>query len=204
MAKPVIIGLTGSIGMGKSETARMFRAFGVPVFDADAAVHALQAKGGLAVGPVEDAFPGTVVSGAVNRQLLGKRVLGDPAAMRQLEQIIHPLVHAEEKKFLARAMARRKPVVVLDIPLLLETGGESRVDHVVVVSAPPVVQRGRVLQRPGMEEGKFRSILEKQMPDKLKRRKADFIVETGLGKRFARKQVQAIIKSVQRSSGVKR
>jgi dephospho-CoA kinase len=193
MGKITIIGLTGSIGMGKSETARMFRTLGVPVFDADAVVHRLMGKGGAAVARVEAAFPGVVKAGAVDRTVLGARVLGDDAALKKLEAIIHPLVHVAEKHFLQQARIGRKRLVVLDIPLLFEKGDRGRCDVSVVVSAPYFVQRKRVLARPKMTAEKFKSILDRQLPNKIKRRRADFVVESGLGKRFARQQVRHII-----------
>ena len=196
MAKIIIIGLTGSIGMGKSATAEMFAAFGVPIFNADAAVHRLMSKGGAAVHKVEAAFPGVVKQGAVDRVALGARVFGDDAALKKLEAVIHPLVHGEQQRFLQQARMRRKRLVVLDIPLLFEKGGFQRCDYTVVVSAPYFIQRARVLGRPKMTEQKFQSILSKQMPDRMKRRRADFIVESGLGKRFARRQVKRIITAV--------
>lgn len=193
MAKVTVIGLTGSIGMGKSETARIFRSFGVPVFDADAAVHELMARGGAAVTPVDAAFPGVAVGGAINRQELGRRVLDDQAALKKLESIIHPLVRQAEHIFMQQARLHRERLVVLDIPLLFEFGGEERCDYTVVVSAPPFIQRARVLARPQMTADKFQSILNKQLDDRIKRQRADFVVETGLGKRFARLQVRRII-----------
>lgn len=196
MGKTIIIGLTGSIGMGKSETARMFQAFGVPVFDADGAVHRLMGRGGAAVAKVEAAFPGVVVSGAVDRAALGARVFGDDAALQKLERLIHPLVHAERRRFLQQARIRRKRLVVLDIPLLFEKGGFDKCDYTVVVSAPYFIQRARVLARAKMTAEKFRAILDKQLADRLKRRRADFVVESGLGKRFARNQVKHIINRV--------
>jgi dephospho-CoA kinase len=179
-----IIGLTGSIGMGKSTAAAMFRCLGIPVHDADAAVHRLLDRGGAAVPLVEAAFPGAIENGAVNRAALGARVFNDKAALKRLEAILHPLVRRESARFLARQRARGQDLVVLDIPLLFETGGERRCDVVVVVSAPPFVQRARVLRRPGMTEARFAQVLKQQMPDREKRRRADFVVETGLGKRY--------------------
>ncbi len=189
-----VIGLTGSVGMGKSTTAGFFVEAGVPVHDADAAVHRLYA--GEAVPLIEAAFPGTTLGGTVDRNLLARRVLGDPAALKTLEAIVHPLVHASERRFLAEAEARGEMVVVLDIPLLFETGGEERVDAVVVVSAPPQVQRARVLERPGMTAEKFEAILAKQMPDAEKRRRADFVVDTSQGFEAARAQVRAVLAAV--------
>ncbi len=191
--RPLILGLTGSIGMGKSETARMFLAEGVPVFDADAAVHALMSAGGAAVAPVEAAFPGVVRDGAVDRKLLGARVFNDPEALRRLEAIIHPLVRRMEQDFVADAAARGAPIVVLDIPLLLETGGEGRCDKVVVVTASPEVQKARVLARPGMTEERLAAILAKQMPDAEKRKRADYVIHTEFGLEEARREVRQLI-----------
>ena len=174
-----ILGLTGSLGMGKSTTARFFAEEGVPVHDADAVVHRLYE--GEAVAAIEAAFPGTTADGKVDRNKLAARVLGDHAALKRLEAIVHPLVHEAERRLLAEAEARGEKVAVLDIPLLFETGGDARVDAVVVVSAPPEVQRARVLQRPGMTMEKLEAILAKQMPDAEKRRRADFIVDTSQG-----------------------
>jgi len=190
----LVLGLTGSIGMGKSTTLGFFRAAGVPVHDADAAVHRLYA--GAAVAPVEAAFPGTSVDGVIDRTRLAARVLGDPAALRQLEAIVHPLVRAEERAFLAAARKTAAPLVVLDIPLLFETGAENRVDVVVVVSAPAEAQRARVLGRPGMTEEKFASILAKQVPDAEKRRRAHFLVDTSRGFDSARAQIRGILRAV--------
>ena len=189
-----ILGLTGSLGMGKSTTARFFIEEGVPVHDADAAVHRLYE--GEAVAPIEAAFPGTTADGKVDRNKLAARVLGDPAALKRLEAIVHPLVHEAERRLLAEAKERGERVAVLDIPLLFETGGDARVDAVVVVSAPPEVQRSRVLQRPGMTMEKLEAILAKQMPDAEKRRRADFIVDTSQGLDPARAQVRAILAAI--------
>jgi dephospho-CoA kinase len=189
-----VLGLTGSIGMGKSTTARFFAEAGVPVHDADAVVHHLYE--GEAVPAIEAAFPGTTADGRVDRTRLSGRVVGDDAAMRRLEGIVHPLVRAAEERFLVEAQARGAPVAVLDIPLLFETGGDSRVDAVVVVSAPPDVQRARALERPGMTEQKFTAIAAKQMPDAEKRRRADFVVDSSRGFDSARAQVRAILDAV--------
>lgn len=189
----VIVGLTGSIGMGKSETAKMFRALGIAVYDADAAVHAIYAPGGAAVAPVEAAFPGVTGAGGIDRELLAKRVLNDPAALKILEAIVHPLVGLEQMKFLQRASDEKADIVVIDVPLLYETGGEKRVDCVVLVSAPYELQRERVLQRPNMSEEKFQAILAKQVPDSEKRRKADFIIDSSQGLEAAAAQVKALI-----------
>jgi dephospho-CoA kinase len=191
-----ILGLTGSLGMGKSTTARFFAEEGVPVHDADAVVHRLYQ--GEAVNAIEAAFPGTISGGKVDRNKLAERVLGDAAALKQLEAIVHPLVHEAERRLLAEAEARGEEVAVLDIPLLFETGSDRRVDAVVVVSAPPEVQRARVLERPDMTIEKLESILAKQMPDAEKRRRADFVVDTSSGFDAARAQVRAILDAVAR------
>ncbi|MDX9998200.1 MAG: dephospho-CoA kinase [Phenylobacterium sp.] len=188
----IVIGLTGSIGMGKSTTAKMFEEEGVPVYDADAEVHRLYAKGGAAVEPVEAEFPGVTRDGAVDREALGQRVLNNPEALRKLQSIVYPLMQSRQG-FLDKARAEGKDMVVLDIPLLFETGGERAVDAVVVCSAPAEVQRVRVLERPGMTQEKLDAILAKQMPDAQKRERADFIVETGEGLEPARAQVRQII-----------
>ncbi|WP_027037549.1 dephospho-CoA kinase [Mesorhizobium ciceri] len=187
----IVLGLTGSIGMGKSTTARMFADAGVPVHDSDEAVHRLYA--GKAAPLVEAAFPGTTLAGVVDRAKLGARVLGDAAALKRLEAIIHPLVRADADAFLAKHCNASESIAVLDIPLLFETGGRNRVDKVVVVTAPAETQRERVLARPGMTEEKLASILAKQVPDAEKRRQADFVVDTGRGLDAARVQVNAII-----------
>jgi dephospho-CoA kinase len=189
-----ILGLTGSIGMGKTTTARLFAEAGVPVHDADAAVHALYE--GEAVAGIEKAFPGTTFAGEVDREELGHRIVKDAEALRRLESIVHPLVRQSEARFLAAARARGAKVVVLDIPLLYETGGEARVDAVVVVSAPTEIQRERVLQRPAMTLDKLESLLAQQLPDADKRRRADFLVDSGQGIEHARKQVKEILTQV--------
>ncbi len=180
-----IIGLTGGIGMGKSTASACFRRHRVPIFDADQAVHELQAVGGRAVRPIEAAFPGTTRGGAVDREALRHAVLGNPTALKQLERIVHPLVRDAEKRFLAAARRAGKSLVVLDIPLLLETGGETRVDLVVVVSAPAPVQAVRVMRRPGMTRERLSAIRARQMPDAAKRRKADVVIHSGLSRHFA-------------------
>ncbi|QBK29266.1 dephospho-CoA kinase [Roseitalea porphyridii] len=185
------LGLTGSIGMGKSTTARMFADAGVPVHDSDAAVHALYA--GRAAPLIEAAFPGTVREGVVDRALLGERVLGDAAELKRLEAIVHPLVAEEERAFIARAEAGGAPLVVLDIPLLFEIDALDRVDRVLVVTAPEKVQRERVLARPGMTEARFEAIRAKQVPDRVKRARADFIIDTSLGMDCARAKVADLI-----------
>jgi len=177
----VIVGLTGSIGMGKSTAAKMLRQMGVPVYDADAAVHRLQAPGGLALPPIEAEFPGVVKAGVLDRQALGARVFGNKEALRRLEAIVHPLVAQQQRMFLKRAALRGEPVVVLDIPLLFEGVGERRVDGVLVVSAPAFLQRLRVMARPGMTAERLAGILRQQVPDAVKRRKATVVIPTGLG-----------------------
>jgi len=177
----MIVGLTGSIGMGKSTAARLLRQMGVPVYDADAAVHALQAKGGAALKPIEAAFPGVVKDGVLDRQALGARVFGDKQALRRLESIVHPLVQQRQRAFLKRAAQRGEKLVVLDIPLLFEGMGERRVDATLVVSAPAFLQRRRVMARPGMTAERLDGILRQQVPDVVKRRKASIVIPTGLG-----------------------
>ena len=187
----IVLGLTGSIGMGKSTTAKMFRDAGVPVHDSDETVHRLYA--GKAAPLIEEAFPGTVRDGAVDRAQLAAQVLGRPEAMRKLEAIIHPLVRADADAFVASHREAKTPLVVLDIPLLFETGGRGRVDKIVVVTAPAEVQRERVLARPGMTEDKLAAILASQIPDAEKRRQADFVIDTGQGMDAARAAVARII-----------
>ncbi len=193
MKRPYLVGLTGSIGMGKSETAKMFAALGVPVYDADAAVHRLYEPGGAAVAPVAEAFPGTVTDGKVDRAALGRRLTEDPSGFKRLEEIVHPLVAHEQRKFLQDAMAKGAELVVLDIPLLFESGGQARMDAVVVVSAPSHIQRERVLARPGMSPDKLDNILARQMPDAEKRAKAHFVVETDKGLAHAFEQVKQVV-----------
>ncbi len=188
--RPLRLGLTGSIAMGKSEAARMFRRLGVPVFDADAEVHCLLAPGGAGFDPVAAAFPECVVDGAIDRKELGAMVFNDTPALKRLEAILHPLVGRGRASFLRRAAAMRTPVVVFDIPLLFETGGEKACDFVAVVSAPAQVQRRRALRRPGMTPEKLDAILARQVPDQEKRRRADFVIPTGLGRRVT---LQAIV-----------
>lgn len=189
----LIVGLTGSIGMGKSTAAAILRRLGLPVHDADAAVHRLMAKGGGAVAPVAAAFPGVARGGAIDRKSLAAEVLGNPAALQRLEAILHPLVRQETRRFLAQQARQRRSLAVLDIPLLYETGAEDRCDVVIVVSAPAFIQRARVLQRPGMTEARFQAILDRQLPDAEKRRRADFVVQTGLNKAHALHQLAAIV-----------
>ncbi|SEB59740.1 dephospho-CoA kinase [Nitratireductor aquibiodomus] len=187
----IVLGLTGSIGMGKSTTGRMFMDAGVPVHDSDAAVHRLYS--GAAAPLIAARFPGTVTDGTVDRARLAEAVLGKPEAFRALEEIVHPLVRQDADVFVAEHRKKGTPIVVLDIPLLFETGGEDRVDRIVVVTAPVEEQRKRVLSRPGMTEEKFAGILARQVPDAEKRRGADFIIDTGKGMEAARKAVRAVI-----------
>lgn len=191
-----VVGLTGSIGMGKSTAARMIRAMGIPVHDADAVVHRLLGRGGAAVALIEAAFPGVSRDGGVDRQALGARVFADQAALRRLEAILHPLVHAVQRRFLARAARRRAPLVVLDVPLLFETGGDRICDAVLVVSAPAAIQRQRVLRRKGMTPEKLTAILAQQMPDWEKRRRASAVIPTGLGIAFSRRVLQRALRRV--------
>ena len=184
--KPFIVGLTGSIGMGKSETAKLFARLGIPVHDADAAVHALYEKGGAAVAPIEQAFSG-------DRAALTALLGGNPQAFRRLEAIVHPLVRESERSFLQAASERGDELVVLDIPLLLETGGDARVDTLVVVSSKPDIQRARVLARPGMTPEKLDAILARQLPDVDKRAKADFVIETEQGLAQAFQDVKRVV-----------
>ena len=190
----LIVGLTGSIGMGKSATAAVFRRLGVPVHDADAAVHDLLDEGGGAVEAVGRCFPGVVSEGRVDRRQLGERVFGDRAALARLEAILHPMVRRRQERFLRLAVRQRRRVVVLDVPLLFETGGEVNCDLVVVVSAPAFLQAERVLRRPGVTRARLRSILASQMGDAEKRRRADFVVATGLGHAHTRRAVARIIR----------
>jgi dephospho-CoA kinase len=198
----LVLGLTGSIGMGKSTAARFFAEAGVPVYDADAAVHRLYS--GEAVEPIGKAFPGTIADGKVDRVKLAARVLEDPAALKRLEAIVHPLVRALEAKFLAEAAASGATVVVLDIPLLFETGGDSRVDAVVVVSASSELQRERVLTRADMSAGKLDAILSKQTPDEEKRRRAHFVVDSSRDFDSARAQIHGILRAVAAMPGRRR
>ena len=197
--RPFVLCLTGSLGMGKSRTASFFAEAGVPVHDSDAAVHALYE--GEAVPLIEHAFPGATSNGKVDRAKLAAMVLGNDQAIARLEAIVHPLVGKVRDKFLADAQARGAPVVVLDVPLLHETGGERGCDAVVVVSAPHEVQRQRALERPGMTEEKFAALLAKQMPDAEKRRRADFIVDSSQSFDHARAQVRDILQAVARMRG---
>ncbi|MFM8821013.1 MAG: dephospho-CoA kinase [Phenylobacterium sp.] len=190
------IGLTGSIGMGKSTTAQMFRDAGAPVYDADAAVANLYLRGGAAVAPLEAAFPGVTRDGAVDREVLRQRVLGDDAAMTRLNAVVHPLVGEDRAAFLEQAAASGADVLVFDIPLLFETGGERNMDAVVVVTAPADVQRARVLAREGMTPERLDAILARQTPDAEKRARADYVIDTGQGLDAARGAVTGVLKAV--------
>jgi dephospho-CoA kinase len=191
------LALTGSIGMGKSATAAMFAARGVPVYDADAAVHLAYAPGGEAVAPLEWAFPGVIgKDGGVDRAKLREKVAKNPDAMRRLEAIVHPIVAEHQRAFVEKAQRDGADIVVLDIPLLFETGGDKRADAIVVVTAPEAVQRQRVMARGGMTEAEFDAILARQAPDSVKRQRADFVINTGLGFPYAEAQVDAILEAL--------
>jgi dephospho-CoA kinase len=192
----IVLGLTGSIGMGKSTAAGFFAEAGVPVHDADATVHRLYA--GEAVPAIEAAFPGTTSGGKVDRGRLAECVLADPAALKRLEAIVHPMVRRDEERFLTQAAAAGAEIVVLNIPLLFETGGDRRCDAVVVVSAPAAMQRERVMSRPGMTDEKFASLLGKQLPDAEKRRRADFVVDSSHDFDSTRAQIRAILRDASR------
>jgi len=189
----IIVGLTGSIGMGKSTVAKMFDEAGAPSFNSDDAVHALYAKGGAGVAPVGAAFPAALRDGAIDREALSRLVVDDPEALKQLEAIVHPLVREAQAAFLEQHRAGAKPVVILDIPLLFESKGARAVDKIVVVSAPEALQRARVLARPGMSEEKLNFILSRQTPDAEKRAKADFVIDTAQSLDHTRKQVRAVL-----------
>jgi dephospho-CoA kinase len=191
-----ILGLTGGIGMGKSTAAAVFRRAHIPVFDADAAVHRLQEKGGACVRAIEAAFPGTVRGGAVDRGALREAVLRKPDALARLESILHPMVQNEERSFVARARRRGNRAVVLDIPLLLETGGDRRVDKVIVVSAPRAVQINRIRARKRMSSADIAAVLARQMPDAEKRRRADVVIQTGLSRHHSLKALSRLIQKV--------
>lgn len=197
----LIVGLTGSIGMGKSTAVRFVRRAGVPVYDADAAVHAIYKRGGAAVKPIGELFPDAIVDGAVDRARLSALVLNDAAAIRRLEGIVHPLVRAIQERFLRTMARQRVPVVVMDIPLLFETGGDARCDAVIVVSAPAAVQRRRVLSRPGMTEEKFRQILARQLPDREKRRRADIVIPTQTGYIETARRIRLALRSLREREG---
>ena len=197
--RPFVLCLTGSLGMGKSKTAQFFAEEGVPVHDSDAAVHALYA--GEAVPLIERAFPGVTAGGKVDRGKLAAMVVGNETAIARLEAIVHPLVSAAREKFLAQALAEGAPVVVFDVPLLFESGAQHDCDAVVVVSAPPEVQRRRAMERPGMSDEKFAALTARQMPDAEKRAHADFIVDTSQSFDYARAQVRDILRLVARMRG---
>lgn len=198
----VILGLTGCIAMGKSAAADMFRRLGVPVHDADEAVHRLLARGGAAVAAVEAAFPGAGRDGAINHEAVAKRVFGDRAALRRLESILHPLVEMDQGRFLNAAVRRGETLVVLDVPLLFETGGDKMCDAVAVVSAPPSVQTERLLKRPGMTHERIDAIRGLQMSDGDKKRRADYVIPTGLGRNFAMRKIKDIVEDLR--TGAKR
>lgn len=195
-----IIGLTGSIGMGKSTTAAMFREAGIPVYDADAAVHAAYAVGGVAVGPVGTAFPGVVKDGRVDREALRQQVLGNPDAMAKLNSIVHPLIGQSRADAFAAATASGADMIILDVPLIYETGGEKNMHAVIVVSAPAEMQRERVLAREGMSRERLDAILAQQMPDAEKRKRADYVIDTGKGLEAARAQVAEVIEALRASA----
>ncbi len=197
----IVLGLTGSIGMGKTTAATMLRRMGLPLHDADRAVHRLLARGGAVVAAVEAAFPGVVANGAVDRERLAGQVFEDRAAMKRLEGILHPAVRRATRTFLGRQVRAGRRLVVLDIPLLFETGSEASCDAVAVVTAPPFVQRDRVMGRRGMTAVRFQAILAKQMPDREKRRRADFVVKTGLSKAETLRQLRAIVTLLRRRPG---
>lgn len=189
----IVVGLTGSIGMGKSNAARVLRFLKVPVYDADAEVHRIYARGGAAVAPVARAFPFAVREGAVDRAKLSELLRADPGAVERLEKIVHPLVRRIQERFLRTMRLRRVPIAVLDIPLLFETGGEKRCDVVIVVSAPAYLQRQRVMRRPGMSDAKLDLLLGRQMPDAEKRRRADFVIHTNRGYRETLLELRRIL-----------
>jgi dephospho-CoA kinase len=192
----IILGLTGSIGMGKSTAAAALRQMGIPVHDADRSVHGLMAHGGAAVGAIEAEFPKAIAAGAVDRTVLGRAVFEDKDALQRLEGILHPMVRQEERTFLHTCRALGRRIVVLDIPLLFETGGEKRCDAVIVVSAPQFLQDQRVLRRPGMSPKRLAEVRTRQMPDAEKRRRAGFVVQTGLGKRASRTALLKIVRKL--------
>ena len=189
----IILGLTGSIGMGKTAAANSFRRLGIPVHDADREVHGLMAQGGEAVGIIGEMFPAAVHRGIVDRQLIAAEVFTDAKALARIEKVLHPLVRRREKKFLGRSAREGRSMVILDVPLLFETGGEERCDGIITVSAPLFVQRQRVLHRPGMTSKRLDSILARQMPDAEKRKRSDFVVLTGLGHDYSLLQIQKIV-----------
>ena len=189
----IFLGLTGSIGMGKTTTANLFLEAGAPVYDADAAVHDIYAKGGAAVGPIGEAFPAAIIDGAVDRPALREIVLKNSQALERLNKIVHPLVGQSQIRFRQQAVSSGAPVAILDIPLLFETGGDKACDYVAVVSAPAHIQRARVMMRESMSEEEFETILAKQTPDAEKRARADFIISSAFGIEFAKAQVGSIM-----------
>jgi dephospho-CoA kinase len=191
-----VLGLTGSVGMGKSTAAKMLRSMGVPVYDADAAVHRMMSRGGIAVAKVAAAFPGVERDGAIDRTALGKRVFGDDPAMKRLEAIIHPLVREDEKAFLAVHRRRKTRLVVMDVPLLFESGRHRRYDATMVVTAPAFLQRDRVMARPGMNPARLAAILARQMPDVEKRKRANFIVPSSLGRAITWRSLRAALRKL--------
>jgi dephospho-CoA kinase len=199
----LILGLTGSIGMGKSTAAAMLRGMGIPVCDSDAIVHGALARGGAAVARIDAAFPGVVIDGAVDRGKLGAAVFGDTPALRKLEAILHPMVRDAQTAFLKRAAVARARIAVLDVPLLFESGTDARCDCTLVITAPAFLQAQRVLARPGMTRDKLANILARQMPDARKRRLADFVVQSGLGRRHTLRRLEAVVTLLRRRGGSK-
>lgn len=197
----IIVGLTGSIAMGKTETANMFANSGVPVHDSDLAVHDLYAKAGAAVAPIKAVFPDFLTENAIDREALARHISKDETALGKIEAIVHPLVSEHRRRFLQQHHHRNTPVVVLDIPLLFETGKDQEVDRIIVVTAPHELQRARALARPGMDEQKFETLLARQMPDQQKREKADYIIETGTSLDHSFKQVTEILKDLKTQTG---
>ena len=196
----IVIGLTGSLAMGKSTAATMLRRLGLPLQDADRAVHRLLGPGGAAVGSVAAAFPDSLRNDAIDRQALGAQVFGNPAALDRLEGLLHPLVRLETLRFIALKSRQRRPMVVLDIPLLFETGGEALCDAVILVTAPEFLQRQRALRRPGMTPEKLAGIRDRQMPEAQKRRRANFVVQTGLGKGYTQRALAEIVRQIGEST----
>jgi len=192
----LVIGLTGGIGVGKSTVAALFRRRGLPVYEADGAVHRLLARGGKAVRKVARLFPQAHRAGVIDRQHLGRLVFHHPQHLKKLEKILHPLVHQAENEFLRKALRQKKKAAVLEIPLLFETGGQKRCDYVVCVTAPKAVQKARAMRRPGMTKAKLEAILARQMPDRKKRVLSDFVIDTGGSYRQTEKQLQQVLKKV--------
>ncbi|MCU0837810.1 MAG: dephospho-CoA kinase [Rhodospirillales bacterium] len=198
----IVLGLTGSIAMGKSTAAAMFARLGVPVFDADLTAHRLMAPRGAGVASIEAAFPGVLRGGSIDRAALAARVFGDPAALEQLESLLHPLVYAEAAAFLRRARRQRRPLVVLDIPLLYETGGSALCDLVAVVSAPARLQAARLAARPGHDRRRLAAIAARQLPDAEKRRRADIVIPTGLGRGLTQRVIGSLVDALRRAAMV--